>query len=109
MKAWGKDDLRAREILREWRRRGVEFVKLVVAPSADATNWECWPVGSDKAAFNGSAVYPMPNMAELPELESETTPGGPISDIELFMAAAISESWDDPTVPTLISKFHSSG
>jgi hypothetical protein len=108
MKAWGKDDLRAREILREWRRRGVEFVKIVVTPGEGETSCGCWPVISDKAACNGAAVYPMPNMAELPELESETIPGGPISDVELFMAAAISESWDDPTVPTLISKSHAS-
>jgi hypothetical protein len=45
-------------------------------------------------------VYPMPDMIELPELESETTHGGPISDVELFMAAAISEAWNDPTVPS---------
>jgi hypothetical protein len=100
MKAWGKDDLRAREILREWRRRGVEFVKIVVTPGAGSTSWECLPVACDKAACNGDVVYPMPNMVELPELESKTTPGGPISDVELFMAAAISESWDDPTVST---------
>jgi hypothetical protein len=42
----------------------------------------------------------MPDMIELPELESETTHGGPISDVELFMAAAISEAWNDPTVPS---------
>jgi hypothetical protein len=98
MKAWGKDDLRAREILREWRRRGVEFVKIVVPPGAGETSWGCWPVACDKADCNGDSVYPIPNINELPELESETTPGGPISDVELFMAAAISESWDDPTV-----------
>jgi hypothetical protein len=106
MQAGGKDDLRAREILREWRRRGVEFVKIVVTPSEGVTTWGCWPVASDKPICNGAAIYPMPNIAELPELESETMPGGPISDVELFMAAAISESWDDPTVPTLISRFH---
>jgi hypothetical protein len=100
MHAWDKDDLRAREILREWRRRGVEFVKIVVKPKPDVTVWECLPVACNKNACNGDAVYPMPNVVELPELESETTTGGPISDVELFMAAAISESWDDPTVPT---------
>src|SRR4051812_41409302 len=99
MKAWGKDDLRAREILREWRRRGVEFVKIVVAADAGVTIWGCSPAASDGTASDGDAVYPMPNMIELPELESDMIPGGPISDVELFMAAAISESWDDPTVP----------
>lgn len=92
---------RARQILREWRRRGVAYIHVYLGDNgAIANGYGCLPSDSDIPVNEGDKVFPIPSIAELPDSESQIKEGMPIPVAESQMASAISDFWDDPSVPS---------
>ena len=90
---------RARQILREWRKRGVAFVRIYHGNNGQIENgYGCAPAASSVPIDETDKVFPVPSVEELPESDSQVSNQTPISNAETWVAAAISDFWDDSSV-----------
>ncbi len=94
-----KSNKRARQILRAWRKRGVQFVRIYQGDNGTVKNGTCClPTNSDIPVNDGDKIFPVPSIAELPDSESQIKKGIPVPVAESQMSAAISDFWDDSSV-----------
>jgi hypothetical protein len=90
---------RARQILREWRKRGVAFVRIYHGNNEQIENgYGCAPTSSSVPVDEDDKIFNIPSVEELPESDSQVNDQTPISKAENWVAAAISDFWDDPSV-----------
>jgi hypothetical protein len=92
---------RARQVLRAWRKRGVKFVRLFHGNNGAIPNgYGCTPSDSDAPVRDGEQIFAIPPVSELPDSDAKIENTRPVSTAEVLMASAISDFWDDVTVPT---------
>ncbi len=96
---------RARQILREWRNRGVKYIRLYYGDNGSIKNgYCCEPSDSDVSVNAGDKFFSVPPHNELPDSDAEYKDKALMTEAESWMASAISDFWDDLSVPREAAK-----